>query len=134
MVSGHLQEKKGNYYIVLNYKDRFGKRKSKWIPTDLPVKGNKKRAEALLMEARRSFTPEEQTPPEELLFSDFLLNWLKIIRPSLSETTYATYYGNATKIIIPSEIQGLAGLAACAKTVFDTEDPKVTITQTVPKQ
>ena len=101
MVSGHLQEKKGNYYIVLNYKDSFGKRKNKWISTDLPVKGNKKRAEALLLEARRSFTPEEQTPPEELLFSDFLLNWLKIIRPSLSETTYATYYGNATKTIAP---------------------------------
>ena len=32
--------------------------------------------------------------------------------------------GKATKIIIPSEIQGLAGLAASAKTVFDTEDPK----------
>ena len=29
--------------------------------------------------------------------------------------------GKATKIIIPSELQGLAGLA---KTVFDTEDPK----------
>ena len=32
--------------------------------------------------------------------------------------------GKATKIIIPSEIQGLAGLAASAKTIFDTEDPK----------
>ena len=32
--------------------------------------------------------------------------------------------GKATKIIIHSELQGLAGLAASAKTVFDTEDPK----------
>ena len=32
--------------------------------------------------------------------------------------------GKATKIIIPSELQGLAGLAASAKSVFDTEDPK----------
>ena len=32
--------------------------------------------------------------------------------------------GKDTKIIIPSELQGLAGLAASAKTVFDTEDPK----------
>ena len=31
--------------------------------------------------------------------------------------------GKATKIIIPSELQGLAGLAASAKTVFETEDP-----------
>ena len=33
--------------------------------------------------------------------------------------------GKATKIIIPSELQGLAGLAASAKSVFETEDPKV---------
>ena len=32
--------------------------------------------------------------------------------------------GKATKIIIPRELQGLAGLAASAKTVFDTPDPK----------
>ena len=32
--------------------------------------------------------------------------------------------GKATKIIIPSELQGLAGLAAGAKAVFDSEDPK----------
>ncbi len=32
--------------------------------------------------------------------------------------------GKATKIIIPSEIQGLAGLAAGAKAVFESEEPK----------
>ena len=32
--------------------------------------------------------------------------------------------GKATKIIIPSELQGLAGLAASAKAVFDSEDPQ----------
>ena len=32
--------------------------------------------------------------------------------------------GKATKIIIPSELQGLAGLAASAKAVFGSEDPK----------
>ena len=32
--------------------------------------------------------------------------------------------GKATKIIIPSELQGLAGFAASAKTVFESEEPK----------
>ena len=32
--------------------------------------------------------------------------------------------GKATKIIIPSELQGLAGLAASAKAVFESDDPK----------
>ena len=31
--------------------------------------------------------------------------------------------GRATKIIIPSEIQGLAGLCASAKSVFDSVEP-----------
>ncbi|WP_251317245.1 SPFH domain-containing protein [Flintibacter muris] len=50
------------------------------------------------------------------------------------EAFMAAANGKATKIIIPSELQGIAGLAATAKTVFDTEDPKATITKTVPKQ
>ena len=44
MVAGHLQEKKGRFYIVLSYTDIENKRKTKWIPTGLPVKNNKKRA------------------------------------------------------------------------------------------
>ena len=51
MVAGHLQEKKGYFYMVLTYKDHEGKRKSKWITTGLTVKGNKKRAQDLLQEA-----------------------------------------------------------------------------------
>ena len=43
-VAGHLQEKKGYYYAVLSYKDENGRRKTKWVSTKLPVKGNKKRS------------------------------------------------------------------------------------------
>ena len=50
MVAGHLSVKKGYYYCVLNYKDEYGKRKNKWISTGLPEKGNKKRAEEILIE------------------------------------------------------------------------------------
>ena len=50
MVAGHLQEKKGLFYIVLSYQDVDHNRKTKWIPTNLPVKGNKKRAEQMLWE------------------------------------------------------------------------------------
>ena len=45
MVAGHLQEKNGTYYMVLSYNTTAGKRKTKWISTKLPVKGNKKKAE-----------------------------------------------------------------------------------------
>ena len=60
MVAGHLSEKNGTYYAVLTYSDRNGKRKSKWISTGLPVKGNKKKAEAFLLQARQEFQPEEK--------------------------------------------------------------------------
>ena len=55
MVAGHLSEKKGYYYAVLNYKDYTGKRKSKWVSTGLPVKGNKRRAEKILADIKRDF-------------------------------------------------------------------------------
>jgi len=48
-----------------------------------------------------------------------------VLKIKALEAFAAAANGNATKIIIPSEIQGLAGLAASAKTVFDTEDPEV---------
>ena len=57
-----------------------------------------------------------------------------VLKIKALEAFTAAANGKATKIIVPSEIQGLAGLAASAKTVFDTEDPKATITKTVPKQ
>ena len=53
MVAGHLHEKNGYYYIILNLTDSAGKRKPKWISTGLTIKGNKKRAEQMLMEERR---------------------------------------------------------------------------------
>ncbi|MBT2292854.1 hypothetical protein J7E73_27750 [Paenibacillus albidus] len=37
MVAGHLQEKKGYFYMVLNYKNEEGQRINKWLSTGLPV-------------------------------------------------------------------------------------------------
>ena len=73
MVAGHLQEKKGYFYMVLSYPDAAGKRKTKWFPTGLPVKGNKKKAEKMLMETRQTFVPECKPIKDDMLFSDFLL-------------------------------------------------------------
>ena len=91
MVAGHLQEKKGIYYMVLSYQDAVGKRKSKWISTGLPIKGNKKKAEKMLMEARKEFVQPKQLKSEQLLFSDFLLQWLEVVKPTLAPTTYSSY-------------------------------------------
>ena len=48
----------------------------------------------------------------------------QVIKLKALEAMQKVADGKATKIIIPSEIQGLAGLAAAGKTVFSTEEPK----------
>ncbi|WP_298016794.1 SPFH domain-containing protein [uncultured Dysosmobacter sp.] len=48
----------------------------------------------------------------------------QVVKLKALETMQKVADGKATKIIIPSELQGLAGLAASAKTVFESEDPK----------
>ena len=47
-----------------------------------------------------------------------------VIKIKALEAFQAAANGKATKIIIPSEIQGLAGLCASAKGVFDAVEPK----------
>ena len=109
MVAGHLQEKNGMFYVVLNYRDENGKRKTPWISTNLPVKGNKKRAENFVMDVRRNFvSPNVQRIEEreamqkgDILFTDFLLKWLRVAKSTVKLTTYASYEMMATRIIIP---------------------------------
>ena len=57
MVSGHLQIKKGYYYVVLSYYDNRNKRHVKYISTGLPENGNKRKAEAELVKIRNAFEP-----------------------------------------------------------------------------
>lgn len=48
----------------------------------------------------------------------------QVVKLKSLEAFQAAANGKATKIIIPSEIQGLAGLAASAKSILSTEDPE----------
>lgn len=92
MVSGHLREKNNYYHMVLNYNDFNGKRITKWISTGLPVKGNKKKAEQMLMETRMNFKVDTPIETEDgLLFTDFMKQWLKSTKPNIEVSTYASY-------------------------------------------
>ena len=101
MVAGHLQEKKNYLYMILSYHDASGKRKTKWIPTGLTAKGNKKKAEKMLMETRKSFVIECKPLDEDILFSDFLLQWLEIVKSTIAITTYSSYCNMVKGIIVP---------------------------------
>ncbi len=100
MVSGHLREKKGYFYAVLNYTDSFGNRKTKWIATGLAIKGNKKKAEAFLQEQRRNFR-EEEAITGAILFADFMEQWLAVVKNSVAVTTYSSYSNIVKRVIIP---------------------------------
>ena len=100
MVSGHLSEKKGHYYAVITYKDGLGNRKTKWIATGLPVKGNKKRAEAFLNEQKLKYE-EIDSSPEEILFADYMEEWLEIVKTSIATVTYSSYSMMVKKTIAP---------------------------------
>ena len=101
MVAGHLQEKNGNYHMVVNYYDAAGKRKTKWFPTGLSIKGNKKKAEKMLMELRKEFVQDEKPLEQGILFSDFMLQWLEIVKPTIAVTTYSSYPNMAKGVIVP---------------------------------
>lgn len=100
MVSGHLSEKKGHYYAVITYKDGLGNRKTKWLATGFPVKGNKKRAEAFLNEQKLKYE-EIDSSPEEILFADYMEEWLEIVKTSIATVTYSSYSMMVKKTIAP---------------------------------
>ncbi len=102
MVAGHLQEKNGYYYIVLNLKDELNNRKVKWVSTGLEVKrGNKKQAEKLLMEERQKYTCPQQPGSRNMLFADYMLYWLKIVKPDIELDTYSSYQKTIENRIVP---------------------------------
>jgi len=112
VVTGHVREKRGYYHIVLNYKDENGERKTPSKSTGLPLKGNKKRAEAMLQEAkeekkleleklRKQREQESPDNPAEILFTTYMSNWLEMMRPNIELTTYASYFNNIERRINP---------------------------------
>lgn len=112
MVAGHLREKRGYYHIVLSYMDENGKRQTPSKSTGLTVKGNKKRAEAMLQSARQDMELQlEQrlafqgqarpSDPTEVWFTAFMLDWLEMMRTKVEVTTYSAYCNCIKKRINP---------------------------------
>ena len=97
MVAGHLQIKNEKYYMVLELRTEQGERKTKWIGTGLAVKGNKRRAEAMLEETRTKYLSPVVNNKSQMPFAEYMGYWLEIVRPNLEENTYAGYKSNIEK-------------------------------------
>jgi len=101
MVAGHLREKNGIFQVILNWKDANGNRKTKSISTGLPVKGNKKRAEAMLMKIRSEFDPGNLIDNADMPFVKFLQKWLADKASVMSAEQYASHAYTIKTIITP---------------------------------
>lgn len=129
MVAGHLRDRRGIYQIILSYTDENGKRHTPSKSTGLPVKGNKRRAEAMLQEARKekelelerlALQKKDEPPssPSEFMFTRFMLDWLGMMENSVDITTFSSYNIVVKNKIIP---------------YFDTHHPGLRLTDLTPK-
>ena len=89
MVSGHLAVKKNRWYAILCLRHPDGRRYDKWITTGLSYPGNKRKAEAMLIELRRQHFNSHIWNAATLL-SEYIPDWLKTRQKEISETTYSS--------------------------------------------
>lgn len=103
MVSGHLTKKSGYWYMILNLADENGQCRAKWFSTGLKEKGNKRKAEELLIELRRKYSALEISGQNthRLLFSDYLKMWLSWVKPQIALSTYESYHQIVHQKIVP---------------------------------
>ena len=99
-MTGSLTVKNGKYYAILNVYEN-GKRKKKWICSDLPEKGNKRRAEQFLREMLAEYERMEGIVKSDVLFSDYVRIWLEQIGRKVDCVTLQGYQVLADGHILP---------------------------------
>lgn len=99
-MTGSIQVKNGKYYAVINTYIN-GKRKPKWIPTGLDKKGNKRKAEQILIDKIKEYELKENLINTEILFGDYLVAWLKSKKISIDEITYKSYQWICESHLLP---------------------------------
>lgn len=114
-ITGHLREKNGKWYAVVNHYDTEGKRKVRWHNLDLPVtKGNKKEAQHRLQRLLDQintgdlYLMENMTPAErerhrlaESLVEDYLMEWCESHSKKVAATTAEQYRRYLELRVIP---------------------------------
>lgn len=99
-MTGSLQIKNDKYYAVINYYEN-GKRKQKWICSNLTVKGNKMRAEKFLRDQITFYESKSGIIKNDILFCDYVKIWLEQIKKTVDDVTYQGYEQIANSHIIP---------------------------------
>lgn len=100
-MTGSLQVKNDKYYAVLNFRDNDGKRVQKWIPLNLPLRGNKRKAETMLRQLIEQYQGLEAIEPINRLLGQHIADWVEHNRPKLAVTTYNQYVNILNLHLIP---------------------------------
>ncbi len=100
-MTGSVQEKNGYLYAVLNFKDMCGSRKQKWINLNLPVRGNRRRAEEMLGDLLIEYQGLELVEPHDALLSTQIAAWIESNRVNVAVTTYNQYVNMLKNHIAP---------------------------------
>lgn len=91
-ITANISHKGDKYYIIVNYYNLDGKRKQKWIKTDLSVSGNNKRKiEQKRLEILQEWQNKLKFNENEILFTDYMQQWLEIIKNNVRPTTFYGY-------------------------------------------
>lgn len=103
-VSGHLEAIGGVYHMKLSWIDDAGKRRRKSKSTGLAERGNKKRANDMLIDFMREQEAEigrSRRFGNGHSFHGYMQQWLERVKPSIQLTTYSRCRDNVCSIIIP---------------------------------
>ncbi len=103
-VSGHLEVIKGFYHMKLSWVSAEGKRQRKSKSTELPVRGNKKKAQDMLIDFQREQEAKlvaMGNSAKDILFTDYMKQWLEKTKLHIQPTTIDSYEDNVNGIIIP---------------------------------
>lgn len=97
-ITAYLTIKNKTFYTVLTYYVD-GIRKMKWVSTGFKENESKKKAEKKLIQIRYEFinkletitTTKTEDKKIQILFSDFMIKWLDMIKHQVEESTYTGY-------------------------------------------
>ena len=95
-----IYEKHGKYQISISWTVN-GKRFRKSKATGLPVKGNKRKAQAMADAFMAEMESKVSDGYTDMLFSDYMKQWLEDVKFSISESTYEEYYRQIHNRICP---------------------------------
>lgn len=103
MITGRLQAKSNHWYCILNLHHPDGSRQQKWVSTGLKLKGNKRKAEKILLDLQREHATmcSVEKNSSGVYFADYMVAWLNHHKANLARTTFCAYQDILVGHIIP---------------------------------